>query len=56
MASFFYWLLDSIESVIDLIARITFNFGGTYVSLLSLILSLFIIAFVISVFWKGARK
>ena len=56
MASFLSWVRIAITQIFDLLGNVIFSFGNSKVSLLSLILSLFIIAFVISVFWKGAQK
>lgn len=56
MQKFLYWLLDAFKSVLSLLRGITFSFGNVQVSFLSLLLSLFIICFVVSVFWKGAQR
>lgn len=56
MASFMNWILLSFYQVVDLIDNVKFKFGNTDISLLSLLLSLIIIAFVVSVFWKGAQR
>ena len=55
MSRFFDLFVDFVSSILLLLHGVRFDMFGFEVDFLSIILSFFIIGFVISLFWKGAK-
>lgn len=56
MYAFFQWLADSFGSIVSLLNRYSFDFGGFYVTLFDILVGMIVLSLVIAVFWKGARS
>lgn len=55
MSNFFDLFINFWRSLLLLLHGIKFNLFGYDVDFLSIVLSFFVIGFVVSLFWKGAR-
>lgn len=55
MTAFFDFFVDMWTTLINLLSSVVFEFYGYQVNLMAIIFVVFVIGFVISMFWKGAK-
>lgn len=55
MTAFFEILVDFYNLIIDLLNSVKFELGGYEVSYAGVLFVFLVIAFVVSVFWRGAK-
>lgn len=56
MYAFFEWLANAFGSIVSLLNRYIFDFGGIQATLFDILVGMIVISLVIAVFWKGARS
>lgn len=56
MYLFFQWLANSLGSIVSVLNRYVFDFGGINASLFDILVGMVVISLVVAVFWKGARS
>ena len=56
MEMIFTFFRDIWLSITNLLNSYQLNIGGVYIGIFNLMLAFVIVVFIISVFWKGARK
>lgn len=56
MFVFFQWLANSFGSIVSLLNRYSFDFGGIQASLFDIFVGMIVLSLVVAVFWKGARS
>ena len=56
MYAFFEWLANAFGSIVSLLNRYSFDFGGFQASLFDILVGMIVLSLVAAVFWKGARS
>lgn len=56
MYDFFVWLSNAFGSIISLLNRYSFNFGGIQATIFDILVGMIVLSLVVAVFWKGARS
>lgn len=56
MYAFFQWLANSFGSIVSLLNRYSFDFGGFQATLFDILVGMIVLSLVVAVFWKGARS
>lgn len=56
MYAFFQWLVSAFGSIVSLLNRYSFDFGGIQATLFDILVGIIVLSLVVAVFWKGARS
>ena len=52
----FLWLASAFGSIVSLLNRYIFDFGGIQATLFDILVGMIVLSLVVAVFWKGARS